>query len=78
MKYLFAAAILAGSAASYAAAPAMTVYKDPNCGCCEEWVKHINQAGFPQGDQLDGCDLGKDAAWGAGLIQFLPHRRAGN
>ena len=47
MKYLFAAAILAGSAASYAAAPAMTVYKDPNCGCCEEWVKHINQAGFP-------------------------------
>lgn len=47
MKYLFAAAILAGSTVSYAAAPAMMVYKDPNCGCCEEWVKHINQAGFP-------------------------------
>jgi hypothetical protein len=25
---------------------AMTVYKDPNCGCCAEWVKHIRKAGF--------------------------------
>lgn len=47
MKYLFAASILAASTVSYAAVPAMTVYKDPNCGCCEEWVKHVNQVGFP-------------------------------
>lgn len=26
--------------------PAMTVYKDPNCGCCEQWVAHVKQAGF--------------------------------
>jgi hypothetical protein len=25
---------------------AMTVYKDPNCGCCANWVKHIRAAGF--------------------------------
>ena len=25
---------------------AITVYKDPNCGCCAEWVKHIKAAGF--------------------------------
>jgi hypothetical protein len=25
---------------------AMTVYKDPDCGCCTEWVKHIRKAGF--------------------------------
>ena len=25
---------------------AITVYKDPNCGCCTEWVKHLRQAGF--------------------------------
>jgi hypothetical protein len=25
---------------------AMTVYKDPNCGCCTEWVKHVQAAGF--------------------------------
>lgn len=24
----------------------MTVYKDPNCGCCEQWVAHVKQAGF--------------------------------
>ncbi|MFN5583194.1 DUF411 domain-containing protein [Gemmatimonas sp.] len=24
----------------------MTVYKDPNCGCCAEWVTHVKQAGF--------------------------------
>lgn len=25
---------------------AITVYKDPDCGCCAEWVKHIRKAGF--------------------------------
>jgi hypothetical protein len=24
----------------------VTIYKSPSCGCCEEWVKHIEQAGF--------------------------------
>ena len=24
----------------------ITVYKDPNCGCCTEWVKHMQKAGF--------------------------------
>jgi hypothetical protein len=25
---------------------ALTVYKDPNCGCCEQWVTHMAAAGF--------------------------------
>ena len=25
---------------------AITVYKDPDCGCCAEWIKHIRKAGF--------------------------------
>ena len=25
---------------------AMTVYKSPLCGCCGEWVKHVERAGF--------------------------------
>ncbi|WP_309672831.1 DUF411 domain-containing protein [Gemmatimonas sp.] len=29
-----------------AALPPMTVYKDPNCGCCTEWVSHVKKAGF--------------------------------
>ncbi len=28
------------------AAPAMVVYKDPNCGCCKLWVDHVRAAGF--------------------------------
>lgn len=24
----------------------MTVYKSPTCGCCKEWVKHVQGAGF--------------------------------
>jgi len=28
------------------AAPKMTVYKSPTCGCCAKWVEHMKQAGF--------------------------------
>ncbi|MGN5480179.1 hypothetical protein ACTMU2_35450 (plasmid) [Cupriavidus basilensis] len=78
MKYLFVAAILAGSTVSYAAAPAMMVYKAiPTGGCCEEWVKHVNQAGFPT-KVINSTDVTsvKTPTWRACLIQFLPHRRA--
>ncbi len=44
---LFARPVLAESATESTAAPVpMTVYKDPNCGCCELWVAHVKQAGF--------------------------------
>lgn len=28
------------------AAPNVTVYKDPSCGCCTKWVAHLEQNGF--------------------------------
>jgi hypothetical protein len=28
------------------ALPKMVVTKDPNCGCCTGWVKHVRAAGF--------------------------------
>ncbi len=28
------------------AASAMTVHKDPTCGCCEAWVNHVRAAGY--------------------------------
>ena len=44
---------LAGSAsigiatsASAAAKPAISVSKDPNCGCCMGWVEHLRRNGF--------------------------------
>jgi hypothetical protein len=52
--FLRAAALTAGGLAlarpalaeAQAPAPVMTIYKDPNCGCCEQWVDHVKQAGF--------------------------------
>jgi hypothetical protein len=32
------------------------VYKDPNCGCCKEWVKHLEQNGFKV-ETMDMPDL---------------------
>jgi hypothetical protein len=26
--------------------PLVTVYKDPNCGCCSKWVDHMKAEGF--------------------------------
>lgn len=26
--------------------PAMTVFRDPSCGCCHKWVEHIRADGF--------------------------------
>lgn len=26
--------------------PAITVYKDPNCGCCKSWMDHLTKHGF--------------------------------
>ena len=37
------------AAPTWAAKPPATpmeVWKDPNCGCCKDWVKHLEQAGF--------------------------------
>lgn len=28
------------------AAPAVTVYKSPTCGCCGKWVEHMRASGF--------------------------------
>lgn len=45
---LMAAAALVGGALPAIAqyAPRVTVYKNPACGCCGEWVKHMQAKGF--------------------------------
>ena len=49
-------AALASSAGMASAAPNMTVYHDPNCGCCGEWVAHMRKGGF-QVQVIDTDDL---------------------
>jgi hypothetical protein len=42
-----AATVLLPALASADAAPiAVTVYKDPSCGCCKKWVSHLSASGF--------------------------------
>lgn len=48
-------AVIAGMAAGLALSrqalaaglPEVAVTKDPTCGCCEKWVAHMREAGFP-------------------------------
>lgn len=45
---LVTAAILAPVLPAFAAdRPLVAVYKDPSCGCCGAWIKHIAAAGYP-------------------------------
>ena len=36
----------APDASAPVAAPVITVYKSPTCGCCKDWVAHVQKAGF--------------------------------
>lgn len=41
-----AAALLPANRSEAAPAKAVTVFKDPACGCCDGWVAHMRQAGY--------------------------------
>lgn len=50
MKRMLVQAVLTGALgvhlAAGAAAPVIEVYKSASCGCCTEWVKHLERNGF--------------------------------
>jgi hypothetical protein len=37
---------LTASAATDAVLPTVQVWKDPQCGCCKDWISHMQQNGF--------------------------------
>lgn len=43
---LFAVSLMAASTVAHAATESITVYQDPNCGCCSGWVQHMRDSGF--------------------------------
>jgi len=45
-SWLAAAVISLASPFAHAAGTAITVYQDPNCGCCNGWVEHMRESGF--------------------------------
>lgn len=44
--WLVAVVLAATSSLAHAAEKTITVYQDPNCGCCAGWVEHMRDAGF--------------------------------
>ncbi len=49
-------AVTAVSATPAGSGPTIKVYKDANCGCCKEWVTHLEQNGFKV-ESVDMPDL---------------------
>lgn len=47
---VFTALFMAGAAQ---AAEVIDVYRDPNCGCCEEWIKYLEASGFSVRDHVE-------------------------
>lgn len=45
-KNFMFAGLLALPLLASAAAPVIEVYKTPTCGCCKEWMKHLQANGF--------------------------------
>jgi hypothetical protein len=43
---LVAVALIVPRSSALAQTPAILVHKDPNCGCCSGWVRHLKDAGF--------------------------------
>ena len=41
-----AVATAAAPTITSAAKPTITVYKDPNCGCCRNWIEHLKKHGY--------------------------------
>jgi len=39
-------ALVMPSVSAFAQTPTILVHKDPDCGCCAGWVRHLEDAGF--------------------------------
>jgi hypothetical protein len=45
-RSILATMLLCGPLLAQRAKTSMTVYKDPNCGCCDKWIQHLKNSGF--------------------------------
>ena len=52
-KISLTVALLICAAAQAAAPPTIDVHRDANCGCCKEWVKHLESNGFKVVDHVE-------------------------
>ncbi|MCZ4312842.1 DUF411 domain-containing protein [Comamonadaceae bacterium G21597-S1] len=65
-----AAAALPLTLSAQSARPRVEVWKDPNCGCCKDWVQHLQANGFEvrvhdSGNAAARARLGVAEQWGS-------------
>ena len=47
------AAVLMSGVAQAAEPLSIDVHRDANCGCCKDWIKHLESNGFKVNDQVE-------------------------
>lgn len=70
-------ALVPSTMVAYAAPATLQVWKDPNCGCCKDWIAHLEKSGFSttvieQGNSAARARLGMPQKFGSchtGLVQ---------
>lgn len=55
---------------AYAAPATLQIWKDPNCGCCKDWIAHLEKSGFAttvieQGNSAARARLGMPQKFGS-------------
>lgn len=63
-------ALASSTMIAYAAPETMQVWKDPNCGCCKDWIAHLEKNGFSttvieQGNSAARAHLGMPQKFGS-------------
>ncbi|MGE8438780.1 MAG: DUF411 domain-containing protein [Pseudomonas palmensis] len=53
LKKNFVAFGLLAISALAQAGQTIDVYRDPNCGCCKEWISHLRDNGFSVNDHVE-------------------------
>lgn len=63
-------ALASSTMIAYAAPATLQVWKDPNCGCCKDWITHLEKNGFAttvieQGNSAARARLGMPQKFGS-------------
>jgi hypothetical protein len=62
-----------GRSRAVPALPEVTAFRNPGCGCCENWAKLMEKAGFKI-SMSDDRDLAPKVAWHSRIRRRLPFR----
>jgi len=53
LRFVALTALLLGGIAQAADSLTIDVHRDANCGCCKDWIKHLESNGFSVNDHVE-------------------------